>query len=406
LSHFATNRLYTTTHHTLLPELTMRPTRLATTALPLLTLAVFGCPGAEPEPDLDATPDAAADASQDAGHDATEHADLGAPDAHTPDAPADDADEVGDAGLVDAHSEDAGPQEDAGVEPTRRPMFVGVSSWGYRASSQDGATWHELGDPPGGDDHTPNLLRAVGFGQGTFIAVGGDRNAMVMRSTDGETWQEDLHTTGNQWMGGVAWGDGVWVAAGGVGQNMRSTDDGLTWTLNEARLPGAARAVGFGDGAFVAVGDGGMIAVSRDGGVSWTDRSPGGVNLGSVAWGADTWVALGSRWNGGGFDTQCVTSTDAVTWSPCPLTSERFRSVTAADGRLVVSMDGAIAHTTDGATWTRVDGDFPGRLGHSLGAWVGESSGRRWRSTALDSGWTSERFERGFRDMATGWVTD
>lgn len=289
-------------------------------------------------------------------------------------------------------------------EPPRQPMVVGVGGWGFRASTTDGVTWSEQGNPPGGDDHTPDLLRGVGFGDGTFLAVGGDRNSMIMRSTDGVTWQEDMHPAGSQWLGGVAWDGGVWVAAGGVGSNMRSTDDGLTWTQNSEYFSHAARAVAAGNGVFVAVGDQGLIAVSRDAGLTWTEHNQPGSGFGSVAYGAGHFVAVGARWMNPGFETHCVVSADAATWTPCPMTSDRFGAVSAADGHLIVGMSQGIAVTSDGVNWTTHEGDYPERVAGRGMTWIGESYGQRWSSTAVDAGWSGMRYERGFRAMVGGWV--
>lgn len=383
------------------------------TLFTLAALALTGCPGninsdmmppAEdmpaPTPDVITLPDIAPDlpAEMDATPDVPEPVLEDA----SPDLPPEE--DMPEMDMAPDMPEEMDTPPDMPAMPEGRPMVVGVGNWGLRASTTDGVTWTEIGSPPGGNDHTPDLLRGVGFGNGTFLAVGGNQNSMIMRSTDGVTWQEDMHPGGRQWLGGVAWDDGVWVAAGGVGTNMRSTDDGVTWTQHPNNFSRAARAMAAGDGVFVAVGDQGLIAVSRDAGLTWTEHIQPGSGFGSVTYGAGHFVAVGARWMNPGFETHCVISADATNWTPCPLTSERFAAASFADGHLIIGMAEGIAVSSNGVDWTTHMGSYPSRVaGHGM-SWTGERNGARWSSTMLESGWTSMRYERGFRAMIGGWV--
>lgn len=334
------------------------------------------------------------------GDDDSPRTDGGARDAGTPsDAGGDvDAERPVD---VDGGSDGGTEPADASA-PRGAPIWVGVGSWGYRTSTRDGVTWATVAGPEQGDDHTPDLLRDVAVGGGAIVAVGGDRNSMVMRSVDGERWDEDLHPSGTQWLGGVAYGDGLWLAGGGVGTVVRSSDGGRTWTSG-ASAPAAVRDVAFGDGRFVAVGDGGMIAVTSDG-TSWTDRTrAGAVRLEMVAFHAGTFVVAGSEWNGGGFDSSCFVSRDTETWTPCPFEiGRRVAGVFAADGRLVVALDPGHQHSTDGLTWTRSETTLPGQGVYSAdGRVVGADGERRYAGSSIDS-LAATMAERGLRAFAFG----
>lgn len=310
-------------------------------------------------------------------------------------------------GTTDAGGEtDAGPGgTDAGTEGMH-PVWVGVGNWGFRTSTEDGVTWATTMNPSTGNDHSPDLLRDVSWGDGVFVAVGGDANSMVMRSTDGVTWQEDLHPAGGQWKGGVAFGGGRWVAVGGVGTTLVSDDGGLTWRDGAERTPSAGRNVAWGDGQFVAVGDSGMIAVSSDGD-AWTDRSVGGIRLGGVAHGLGVWVVTGSEWNGSGFDTACFKSEDgAVTWSACDFTASRFDSVLSTGGLMIVSHGEGYEYSSDGASWARVDVDIPARVFEADGLWVGQANERTFHGAALDALTRGDDSPRGFRSFTVGWVAD
>lgn len=277
-----------------------------------------------------------------------------------------------------------------------------VGNWGYRSWTRDGLTWGVQANPPQDTDHTPDLLRAVGWGDGVFIAVGGDANSMVMRSVDGERWEEDLHPSGGQWKGGVAYGDGRWVAVGGVGTVIHSDDNGSTWVDHEERLPSAGRFVTHADGRFVAVGDNGMIAVSIDG-ETWDDRTQDGAQLGSAAYGLGTWVAAGRRWNGSGFDASCVRSTDTETWTPCPFEGEYVRPFFAND-RLFVVLDSGYVVSEDGENWAFVDQDIPAAIDYADGLWVGVSGSRRYRGASLDTLEEVLSDESGTRSFALGFA--
>ena len=306
-------------------------------------------------------------------------------------------------GSSDEGDSEAGSSGDTG-EPIGTPLWVGVGNWGYRSASADGQAWQTVQNRSTGNDHSPDLLRGIGWGNGWFVACGGDANSMFMRSADGVTWEEDLHPGGTQWVGDVAWGDGRWVAVGGVGRVQYSDDDGATWVDNDQTLPAAGRSVAFGGGQFVAVGDGGMIAVSTDG-ESWDDHTQAGaVTLGSVAFGASTWVAAGESWNGMGFDTNCYVSSDGATWSSCPFTSPRMAGAYANEGTLVVVVEDGYESTTDGSAWAHVGVAVPSHAYVGDDLWVGAAGDRRYAGDSLDTLSETKVGERGFRDFTLGWV--
>lgn len=308
-----------------------------------------------------------------------------------------------DAAPVDAARVDGGSEEevDGGTTPSGEPTWVAVGNWGYRAATTDGVEWTVTQGEQQASDHTPDLLRGVGYGNGWFVAVGGDRNSMVMRSRDGVSWEEDLHPEGGQWKGGVAYGAGVWVAVGGVGTMILSNDDAATWEPVDTRLGGAGRAITFGGGRFVAVGDGGVIATSTDG-LEWTEVDTDAGGLGSVGFGHGLYVATGSSWNGSGFDTWCYQSPDASDWSDCPFDSARYRSVFFTGGRLIVSTDEGYEHTSDGESWTHSDASIPSIAFEAEGDWVGVDGDRRYSGTDLESLTRGDNAERGARGFAFG----
>ena len=362
----------------------MRPIVLAAFLLILTSCGNGDAPDASPDTTNDAAADMAKDSVRDTATDAEE--DALAEDTQ-PDVP---ADTTGDA-MPDA-------------APAGTATFVCVGNFGYRQATTNGSDWQTIPPSSSGDPHTPDLLRDVHFANGVFLAVGGDRNAMVMRSSDGQTWDEDLYQDGTQWKGGVTYGNGRWVAVGGVGTNIYSDDNGNTWTENSMRLPGVGRDIVFAAGRFVAVGDNGMIASSPDG-LTWTSHMQShGLTHSSIGYGHGLFVVLGNEWNGAGFDTVCLTSTDGENYTPCGFSADRFGDVSFVNGTLIVSLDSdGYAYTDDGLTWTEVGGEFPRSIRFGDGVFVGHRNGNRFFGDALDN---LTRMDQGnaCRDFEMGFV--
>src|SRR5207247_8421138 len=111
----------------------------------------------------------------------------------------------------------------------------------------------------------------------------------------------------------------------------------------------------FAQGKFVVVG-GDRISTSTDG-ATWNQHGLGGeVNLRSIVYGTDQFVAVGSR-----FDEVTVselktvaTSPDGITWTQQPLdTLGRLTAIAFGSGRFVaLGSGGVVVSSTDGITWT------------------------------------------------------
>ncbi|MFT5357074.1 MAG: hypothetical protein ACI9KE_004304 [Polyangiales bacterium] len=308
-----------------------------------------------------------------------------------------------DGGGADSVEMDGGP--DASVPPVGSPTWIVVGNWGYRATTTNGRDYSVIAGPEQASDHTPDLLRGVGFGDGMFMAVGGDRNSMIMRSRDGVTWDEDLYPEGRDWMGDVAFGNGRWVAVGGNGRTAVSTDGGDTWREGEERLPRAGRRIAFLNGRFVAVGDGGMITTSSDGD-TWDDRSQGGERgINELAYARGLYVVGSQNWNGSGFDIRCYTSADAQSWDECPFLGgiDRLEMIAAVGGDIVVSTNDGF-ELWDGSSWAHEETELPSYLLGADDEYVGADGVRRyyganWRATE-----EVMEAERGLRDMAFGYL--
>jgi hypothetical protein len=168
---------------------------------------------------------------------------------------------------------------------------------GVAFSSVDGETW--ISQPP---EIYFGPLKAITYGAGKFVAVGGNVPCSCSRniatSTNGLTWTSPTPDLDRSFAG-VSAGNGLLVAVGGrnCGQSLcgainSSADGGVTWAS-----PGTSNAVlsgiTYGNGTFVAVGPNGLILTWSDAN-SWAERGSGTSNaLLRIAYGNRTFVAVG-----------------------------------------------------------------------------------------------------------------
>jgi hypothetical protein len=285
----------------------------------------------------------------------------------------------GGAGAAAGGSGGAAGQPSNGQELKGASAIIAVGSWGYRGRSVDGGEFVTCRNASTGNDHSPDLLRDIGYGAGVFIAVGGDANAMVMRSLDAVHWQEDLRpkdgcqddgypSSCTSWMGGVAFHDGVWLAGGGNGALMRSEDGGLSWEgLHPTVTPEAIRHIAGGSGRFVAGADKGAVYVSADEGESWTKKAlwdkPQSEGM-RVAHGAGSFIAWGRWWNGNAYDQACFYSTDkGDTWSACNALVAKSSSFVHDGTQWITRAGNGYATSSDGKDWTVHEAmNFPSEL--------------------------------------------
>jgi hypothetical protein len=274
--------------------------------------------------------------------------------------PGEGDDVVGVDGGTNSDDASTNPGDDAAVDaslPQGQKVAVVVGYGTRRARSLDGVTWTNFVQvtPNGGDDN--DLLRGVGWGNGTFVAVGGASIGITMTSTDGTTWTNEIRTH-DAWVGNVAYLGGVFIAAGGNGLRMRSTNNGATWSDGVGYQALHYRDVATNGAVVAAVGHTydttpnlGYIATTTDG-ITWTERRRIGAALNRVAAGNGIFVA-------GGNGNAVLRSTDGVTWTEHALgASPNGGDVSLAfDGNeFVASANGSVFRSPDGMTWTAVPG--------------------------------------------------
>jgi hypothetical protein len=192
-------------------------------------------------------------------------------------------------------------------------LFVAVLGGTTFITSPDGINWTTQ-TVANGD------YRKIKFLNGMFIVVGGA--SLVRTSTTGlsGSWVTPATIPAtNYGLGGVAYGNGVYVVVGGAMSFTRvfTSPDANIWTEQFANYPGSWVDVVFGGGKFVAGNSqGGTSECMRysTNGVTWNTVSVTGtlgafIGVTDLAYGGSTYVGLTSLSN-----TPTVTSTDGINW--------------------------------------------------------------------------------------------
>lgn len=208
----------------------------------------------------------------------------------------------------------------------------------------------------GGDDKC--LLRDVAFHDGLFVAVGWK----IFTSPDGLAWTE-RSVDKQQWMGGVEYGNGVWLAVGGCG-NVLSSEDGTHWVKagNATEDCGHLRELAFGNGSFLALGaynsgdrKGEAIALIAAGPGGFTTIEEAGLGT-YVDFRNGQFVATLKQVDGQPKPSGHASSPDGETWtvSEAPLGPQRLGGV------FLRSTEQRIERSEDGVTWEVVAEELPG----------------------------------------------
>mgnify|MGYP000023540844 CR=1 FL=1 len=239
--------------------------------------------------------------------------------------------------------------------------FVALSG-GNRLTSPDLVNWTIATTPYGHN--------SVAFGNGLLVSVGSgstSSNGFVSVSMDGSLWL-DQRTPTAQILNAVTYGQGKFVAVGNNGTLLSSTD-GINWVNRTTGTASQLAGVAYGNGAFVAVGVSGTVLYSTDG-ENWITAGSG-ATLRSVTFAKGVFVAVGDS----GAIRTSVNGTNWTTRSTSPSTSEALTAVKFAGDRFVAvgalpsSGEGAvILHSTNGTNWTREISNIPVALGTAVAA--------------------------------------
>lgn len=237
------------------------------------------------------------------------------------------------------------------------------------------ATWHVRSSVP-----QANTFNNMIYANGLYVAVGA--NGAVTTSKDQISWtSQTLVTPGGStepWLNAVTYGGGLFVA---VGTYIWTSPDGLTWTYRPCPV-GPFYAVAYGNGRYVAAGGLGgsitsnpgppVLATSEDG-ITWTDRSStsgvtaeptkglifaGGLFV-QVAWHQLPYYST----DGLTFVKGLLSNSSAQETNHCVGFAYGNGTFLMVGGPMDSSYGGSIFTSKDGITWTRSTGPFFATLG-------------------------------------------
>jgi hypothetical protein len=216
-------------------------------------------------------------------------------------------------------------------------------------TSPDSINWTER-------EGSPNLETMTGaaYGNDTFLVA--DYYGRFMTSPDGISWtyryQPYDESMSNIY--GVTYGNGIFIAVGGKGSYgaVQKSTDGIIWTqgYSDTQTPLTVPylySAAYGNGQFVAAGRSGTVLTSPDG-TTWTERTSGTTDsLLGVIYGNGKFVAVGSY-------GAVLTSSDGVNWIVQSSATTYHLNEIAYGGGIytAVGNGGTILTSPDGLTWT------------------------------------------------------
>ncbi|MBW2733739.1 MAG: hypothetical protein JRH20_15230 [Deltaproteobacteria bacterium] len=211
------------------------------------------------------------------------------------------------------------------------PRFVGAAMDGTIVFSAKGEQWGYPNVATAEATGTSEGLRGIACDTaGICIAVGAA--GVILRSTDGVHWS--TVASGTQTMlRAVAWGEGTWLAVGDNKTFLRSDDKGLHWSAVETSATRNPLGVTYGSAQWVVVGQAGQILTSPDL-ATWTDVSfTTGAPLQDVATnGQGVWVAVAES------DVPLVSHDNAGSWQRSAFSGGQgftLRGLSVGKGRFV-----------------------------------------------------------------------
>jgi len=247
--------------------------------------------------------------------------------------------------------------------------------------SSDGITWSRISMNAYDD------MQSVAYGNGVYVAAG--RSGMIVRSSDGNNWTQ-VSDRGSIWFRGLAYGNGHYVAV--AGDDTWSSSDGDNWT-SVGPLQGYPNAITWANDTFVVVCALGDIHHSRDG-VQWTRLAITTNYLSDIIFDGKRFIAVG--------DGTVLLSTNGTQWITVLLPGTNLNTIAYGEGLYVAGE----WISTNAVNWQRIVSPTPafditygnGKfVGVSLNQAIVSDDGRTWRSYEI-----SRQYQNDFVVFAAG----
>lgn len=280
--------------------------------------------------------------------------------------------------------------------PPPPPVSVAVGDADFGLSntmyySVDGSNWTEV---IGTKLETRG--NAVAYGNGRWIAAGGNSNAygvsntVAVTSTDGQTWASiELFSIYAYYgtvpvMNTVFYGSNIWFLGSAydysIGQSILYSSDGLTWQLTSISAYHSGGTYGFAYGifsrdeaVFLSVGiqtDYSSPLLSSYDGSNWNYETPTDFfnnypnEVYGILYANSTWFAVGYA---GGGPTSILYTDSPLLWSNCSFDTADFEKAYAiayngsnlwVAGGTSSGFGNTLKYSGDGVTWSNASGDF------------------------------------------------
>jgi len=226
--------------------------------------------------------------------------------------------------------------------------FVAIGSDRINYTSPDGLKWKA-------ENQVPTAYFAIAYGNGKFVAVG--YKGSLITSSDGINWtSKNTGVTSNFNRNGVVYApDKNWfVAVALEGQMAVSKDGGSTFTKH-VLVGSKANGIAYGNGRFVMAGGMGSVYYSDDA-VNWTSKTIGVNHLMCAAYGSGNFVAAGKN--------DVYSSPDGANWNKrATISSAYFHGITYTDfaannmfvlvGETLSGSSIPLYTSPDGTSWTQ-----------------------------------------------------
>ncbi|MFO1475087.1 MAG: hypothetical protein U1F98_00375 [Verrucomicrobiota bacterium] len=217
--------------------------------------------------------------------------------------------------------------------------------------SDDGIRWFQSGS---GSTNGP--LNAVAYGNGLFVAAGGvGSRSAILTSASGADWAPVFLGVSLP-ISAVVHGGSGFVAFPGSATLLSA--DGTNWAWASPGIGRSVSAACWGAGQYVAAGPTGGLFVSPDG-QTWTQTYTNAGALTDVAYGNGLFIAVCSN--------SVLTSLDAIHWGVNPLPVSNAIGVGCGAGTFAISgSQGTILTSSDGTNWLAQSAVATNRLSRVL----------------------------------------